>query len=68
MNLSRLKLRQKLLILLFSVGGIGLASYILVIAMVKRIIESQNGDIWIESQGDGQGSCFCFTLPVQRGT
>ena len=33
MNLSRLKLRQKLLILLFSVGGIGLASYILVIAI-----------------------------------
>ncbi len=41
--------------------GIGLA-------MVKRIIESQRGDIWIESQGDGQGSCFCFTLPAQRGT
>ncbi len=41
--------------------GIGLA-------MVKRIIESQSGDIWIESQGDGQGSCFCFTLPAQRGT
>lgn len=32
MNLSRLKLRQKLLIMLISVGGIGLLSYILVLA------------------------------------
>jgi len=37
--------------------GIGLA-------LVKRIIEIHDGDIWIESQGNGRGCCFCFTLPV----
>jgi len=37
------------------------------LALVKRIIEIHDGNIWIESQGDGQGCCFCFTLPVQRG-
>lgn len=36
--------------------GIGLA-------LVKRNIEVQQGKIWIESQGDGQGTVFCFTLP-----
>jgi signal transduction histidine kinase len=41
--------------------GIGLA-------LVKRIIEIHEGNIWIESQEDGQGCCFCFTLPFQRGT
>ena len=38
------------------------------LALVKRIIEIHNGEVWIESQGDRQGCCFCFTLPVQRGT
>jgi len=38
------------------------------LALVKRIIEIHDGDIWIESQGDGQGCCFCFTLPLHRGT
>lgn len=38
--------------------GIGLA-------LVKRIVEIHDGDIWIESQGNGRGCCFCFTLPVQ---
>ena len=37
--------------------GIGLA-------LVKRIIETHGGYIWIESDGSGQGSCFCFTLPA----
>ncbi|MDH3857171.1 MAG: HAMP domain-containing histidine kinase, partial [Gammaproteobacteria bacterium] len=36
MNLSRLKLRQKLLILLFSVGGIGLSAYVIVIAFADQ--------------------------------
>lgn len=38
--------------------GIGLA-------LVKRIVEIHDGDIWIESQGNGRGCCFCFTLPVR---
>ncbi len=33
------------------------------LALVKRIIETHGGKIWIESAGVGCGSTFCFTLP-----
>jgi len=37
-------------------AGIGLA-------ISKRIIEAHNGSIWVESDGVGKGSTFCFFIP-----
>ncbi len=37
--------------------GIGLA-------LARRIIEIHSGQIWVESEGNGHGSTFCFTLPA----
>jgi len=38
------------------------------LALVKRIIELHGGKIWVESEGAGRGSCFCFTLPAPAET
>ncbi len=38
-------------------SGVGLT-------MVKRIIEFHKGRLWVESDGLGEGSTFCFTLPT----
>ena len=33
------------------------------LALVKKIVTTYKGRIWVESAGEGQGSCFKFTLP-----
>jgi signal transduction histidine kinase len=38
--------------------GIGLS-------LVKRIIEVHGGRVWVESDGVGKGSRFCFTVPTK---
>ncbi len=40
-------------------SGVGLA-------IVKRIVESHGGRVWVESRGRGSGTTFCWTLPVPR--
>ncbi len=38
------------------------------LALVRRIIEVHEGRVWVESEGEGHGSTFCFTLGTPSET
>ncbi len=37
------------------------------LSLTKKFVELHHGKIWAESKGEGQGSTFNFTLPVEIG-
>ena len=36
------------------------------LALVRRIVGVHGGQLWIESEGEGMGSTFCFTLGAEK--
>lgn len=42
-------------------GGSGVG-----LTIAKHLVEAHHGRIWAESDGEGQGSSFCFTLPAKQ--
>ena len=37
------------------------------LSLTNRFVEMHGGRLWVESEGEGKGSCFSFTLPLKKG-
>jgi signal transduction histidine kinase len=37
------------------------------LSVSKGLVEAHGGKIWAESEGEGKGATFAFTLPRRRG-
>lgn len=35
------------------------------LSLTRKLVELHGGRIWLESEGEGKGSVFCFTLPLK---
>jgi hypothetical protein len=36
------------------------------LTIARALVEAHGGRIWLESNGEGQGSTFTFTLPIEN--
>ena len=37
------------------------------LSLCRQFVNMHGGDIWVESEGSGHGSCFTFTIPLTLG-